>query len=392
MTVGIFNIMRKKLISGLLLIGAGALFADNITSSARIIVDSIAINQGAELKNLLALNGIPWYEQQPFSGQEQVEIFFELAEMPLISKVKCDQFTDRLAEGYLEYFDGKEWLKAPALKKIETPRGVIADVNVEFEPPVKARALRLNILKAIDLDHEVLKLGNWQIDGRLADNKIAFGDSNVTLSTAVPFNTFEMPKTAVIKVDVDNKAKEKRNLKIVAVIQSFFGYPVDTPPIEKLLALAPDGKNSFDISFAAKEQGAYRLDVRVFDADSKTLLDSKRLAFGMRDNEVFEKSAVTPLDQPSNLVKPWRERIRERGTIWGADITQGMSGNGRTPGNLIFKTLKEAGGTEVYCALAYHDFEPMPGVYNFAYFDAVVQSAQKNNLDITLGVWIWDFQ
>ena len=47
MTVGIFNIMRKKLISGLLLIGAGALFADNITSSARIIVDSIAINQGA---------------------------------------------------------------------------------------------------------------------------------------------------------------------------------------------------------------------------------------------------------------------------------------------------------------------------------------------------------
>ena len=384
--------MLKKFISGLLIIGAGCLFADNITSSARVIIDSIAINKGTELKNLLPLNGAPWYEQQPFSGKERVEIFFEGAEMPLISKVKCDQFTDRLAEGYLEYFDGKEWIKAPPLKKIETPRGVIADVNIEFNPPVKARAMRLNVLKTIDLDHEVLRLGNWQINGRTADKRIAFGDSMVTLSTAVPFNTFEMPEPAVIKVDVENKAKEKRNLKVVAVIQSFFGYPVDTPPIGKLLSLASGEKTSFNIAFAAKEQGPYRVDVRIFDNDHNALLDSSRLAFGVRDPEVFKKSIVTPLDKPGSPVKTWRGRIQERGTIWGADVTQGMSGNGRTPGDLIFKTLKEAGGTEVYCALAYHDFEPMPGVYNFAYFDSVVKSAQNNNLDITLGVWIWDFQ
>ena len=42
--------------------------------------------------------------------------------------------------------------------------------------------------------------------------------------------------------------------------------------------------------------------------------------------------------------------------------------------------------------LRYSDFEPLPGVYNFEYYDHMVRYADRYGLGLEAGLWWWDFQ
>lgn len=382
--------MKQQLFSLLML--SASLWADDITPSARIVVNEISINKSREVPGLVSPGGFQWQEKTPFTPGETAELWFEGKEMPTVSALRCSQASDRLADARLEYFDGREWKKGPALPVVKTDRGEEIKVDVKFSPAVRARALRLTVLKTRDYDHEVLKLGNWQIEGRTADKGRTFADVSLRLFTDAPFNTFDLPGKGIIRAELGNRSQEKRTLKAVMTFQTYFGAETGVPPSMRELTLQPGESRKLEFEFTGKEQGPCRANLAVYDAETQMPYDIKRIAFGMRDRQVFEHSAVAPLDKPGLPVKSWQARIAEKGTVWGADVTQGMGGGGRMPGDRIFRELKQAGATEVYCALAYHDFEPMPGVYHFAYFDHIVRAAARNGLDVTLGVWTWDFE
>lgn len=382
--------MKRKFLFLMLL--SAALQAENISSSARIIVHDISINKGNDVPGLLATGGIPWQESTPFTPGEAVELWFEGKGLPQISALRCEQYSDRIADAALEYFDGTSWKKsALVFPTVKTERGEEKKIDLTFSPALKARALRIRILKTRDYDHEVLKLGNWRIEGTLPDRNNTFSDLSLKLFTNAPFNTFDLPGKGVIQAEVKNKSAQTKELDAVMVFHSYFGMKAASLPVTRKLTLAPGEKQTLAFDFNGKEQGPYRASLFLRDAETKMPYDIKRLAFGMRDKQMFEHAKVTPLDKPGLPVKSWQERIREKGTIWGADVTQGMAGGGKIPGDRIFRDLKRAGATEVYCALSYHDFEPMPGVYHLAYFDYIVRAAERNGLDVTLGVWVWDF-
>ena len=375
-----------------LMLLSAVLQAEDITSSARIVVRNISINKGGEVPGLLPTGGIPWQETTPFTPGETAEVWLEGEEIPLISSLRCDQFADRIADASLEYFDGTSWKKSNhPLPAVKTDRGEEKKVNLTFSPALKARALRIRINKTRDYDHEVLKLGNWRIEGTLSDRKKSFSDLSLKLFTNAPFNTFDLPGKGVIQAEIKNTSSQSRTLDAIMNFRTYFGRDIGIAPVSRRLTLAPGEQRNMTFEFAGTEQGPYRASLLLRDAETKMPYDIKRIAFGMRDRELFEHSKVTPLDKPGRPVKSWQERIREKGTIWGADVTQGMAGGGKIPGERIFRDLKQGGASEVYCALSYHDFEPMPGVYHFAYFDYIVRTAERNGLDVTLGVWVWDF-
>ena len=382
--------MKRNLFFLMLL--SAVLQAEDITSSARIVVHNISINKGKEIPGLLPTGGISWQEHTPFTPGETAEVWFEGGKMPEITAIRCEQYSDRIADAELEYFDGNAWKKSDRnLPAVKTERGEEKKIDLVFSPALKARAIRLRILRTRDYDHEVLKLGNWRIEGRLPDRNKTFADLSLTLSTNTPFNTFDLPGKAVIRAEIKNKSTQTRTLDAVMTFRTYFGTETGVPSAKRKLTLVPGEKQNLTFEFNGKEQGPYQASLALCDSESKMPYEIKRIAFGMRDRQMFEHSKVPPLDKPGLPVRSWRERVREKGTIWGADVTQGMAGGGKIPGERIFRDLKRSGATEVYCALAYHDFEPMPGVYHFAYFDHIVRTAARNGLDVTLGVWVWDF-
>ncbi len=382
----------KRTLFSLLLLSSALLLAEDLSSSARIVVHDISINKGKPVPGLLPLRGIPWQEKTPFTPGETAELWLEGEKMPQISALRCEQYSDRIADASLEYFDGRSWKKSNLpFPTIKTERGEEKKINLTFSPALPARALRIRIRKTRDYDHEVLKLGNWRIEGTLPDRKISFDDFSLKLFTAAPFNTFDLPGRGVLQAEIRNNSARTGKVDAVMTFQTYFGGETGTSPIVRKLTLAPGEKRTLIFEFNGKEQGPYRASLLLRDPKTKMPFDIQRLAFGMRDKAVFERSEIVPLDKPGLPVKSWRERIREKGTIWGADVTQGMAGGGKIPGDRIFRELQQGGATEVYCALSYHDFEPMPGVYHFDYFDRVVRTAARNGLDITLGVWVWDF-
>ena len=102
--------MKRKFLFLMLL--SAALQAENISSSARIIVHDISINKGNDVPGLLATGGIPWQESTPFTPGEAVELWFEGKGLPQISALRCEQYSDRIADAALEYFDGTSWKKS----------------------------------------------------------------------------------------------------------------------------------------------------------------------------------------------------------------------------------------------------------------------------------------
>ena len=60
-----------------LMLLSAVLQAEDITSSARIVVRNISINKGEEVPGLLPTGGIPWQETTPFTPGETAEVWLE---------------------------------------------------------------------------------------------------------------------------------------------------------------------------------------------------------------------------------------------------------------------------------------------------------------------------
>ncbi|MFZ2654671.1 MAG: beta-galactosidase [Victivallales bacterium] len=384
--------MKNILVALALLAPLGISADENIGGQASILTDDVSVNKGQASDLLQPVSKGAWEEMNCFSGQQTAEIWFNAKEAPTISHVACAQSFDLLQKGCLEYWDGGQWQKLVELPVSINKRGLeSASTDIKLQTPVSARAVRIVMDKIADLDHSTLNLRGWNIQGVPGKGGILYDPSDLTLACKAEFNTFDLPGPAVVEVKIQNKSGAASKFKADLIWETFSGYPVDAPAAVEHFEVGKDGVRTLSAKLAVSTQGPYRLTVKLYDEERGVLVAAKRIVVGLRDPKIFASGTVAPLDQPGREILSFEDRLKRNGTIWGADVTQGMSGSGRKPGEGLFKKLKSAGGEETFTVLSYHDFEPLPGVYNLAYFDHVVGMARNSGMGLTVGVWWWDF-
>ena len=134
-----------------------------------------------------------------------------------------------------------------------------------------------------------------------------------------------------------------------------------------LLRLGPGETGHYRLAMRGKQPGPYIGVVTVSDATGPRARQA--LIVGLRDPEIAAGNrAPEPFRSPAarrgETVPAWPELLERRGALWASDISHCIGGR-RTPDEHYFAKVAADGAELAMAITSYHDFEPLPGVYNF---------------------------
>ena len=360
---------------------AASVVADNITSKAWMLKDERQVN-GAQAYDIYhPVNSLPfWKNIAPMSGSVAVSVWFPVASEVSVSGVQCHSQYERF-NATMQLWEGGRWNDVGKAKKI----------FFRPKPPVKTHLLRFILSDITNKDHDCLGLLNWRIDGS-APGKALYAHADMSLSCDAKDNTFDLGTPAKLKVSVADKTALVRKFKLTASLISYQGSVIVPEKVIKTFSLGKDAVEDTSITFKHDVQGPYLVTAFLYDDVTGILLAAKRIMIGFRDPAMFAEGTIAEFTSGyDGKVMSIDERIAEKGTIFSADATQSVTGRGRQPGDAYFNKIASVGGEMLMSILRYSDFEPLPGVYNFEYFDYMVKKAGKYGLGLEAGLWWWDF-
>lgn len=385
--------MKKFIFTGFLIVAVlGNLSAapQRITGKALLLTDKIALNNGKEYPILAppsAENG--WEDTTPFTTPDYVDLYFPFAAPAQISSVKFKTIFDSILAGELQAIVDGQWQTLSKLESTVKDRNKV--FNISLAKPILTNHLRLVINDVSNIDHDVLKIVDWNIEGEIPQQPALFDSKDLVLDCAAEDNVFDLPDSAKIQMLLKNSSLQDFKGKVEVKWETYNGFATGVPNNAYDIDLAPGKDQKIELGFAFKQQGCFRATAYLYTQDGKIMLAAKRIMFGLRDKKLFEAGEIAEfMPQPEKVVS-LDERYRKNSTLWGADITQSNLGN-RIPGEFFFKKISDAGGELVMSYLRYSEFEPLPGVYNFDSFDNLIRNARKYNLGLNMGLWWWDFR
>ncbi len=370
--------MIKVFMAGLLLVTMAAplVRADNITAKARIPRDMREVNQGRAYDIFLPANARPeWRNMQPMTGRVSFRLYFPVAGDVTVKSIKAAS----------RYESAKVMLLASKKGKLEK-LGQKNKLNFNLKSPVEAKEFFFVLDDITNKDHDVLQYLNWRIEGK-ASGSLLFNPDDLKLTCNAEDNTVELNEPVKLRVQVNDRLKKVKSLRLMSDMISYQGKEVCHLRQEKIFS----GNCDMQLEYKVNSQGPYFVTVYLYDGYS-SLVAAKRIIVGVRDRKLFETGEVKEFKSGSPVpVMSVDDIIKHKGTIFSADATQSLTGRGKQPGEAYFKKIKAAGGEMLMSFLRYSDFEPLPGVYNFEYFDHMVKYAGRYGLGLEAGLWWWDF-
>lgn len=365
-----------------------------LNAYARLLLDDTAVNQGAALDLLVPLAAKPWSNPAPFATTPaNAEIWFPTLQAPHIASLAWTTRYDAVGTVQVQQWDGATWQNVTELPVTVDARGLRrAAQSVVFSPPLVTRGLRLRLSDIANCDHDVLQIADWLIQGAADAGAQLFASTGLEVSTTATFNSVDLPAAVPVVVSLRSGGLATALRVEVACTTpggADAGLPVQTWNCDLHGDTAAPVVHPLSLAFPV--QGPYAVTVSVWDRERGVRLAVKRLLVGVRDPALAGDGVVEPLEPPGPPQPSLSERIAQQGTIWGCELTQCTLGLRRIPGESAFRTIKAAGGEQVFTVMRYEDFEPLPGVYNLATFDRLVEQASATGLGLTLGFWRWDF-
>ncbi|HEY3376224.1 MAG TPA: beta-galactosidase [Armatimonadota bacterium] len=363
-------------------------WAANIASQGRVLVDEVIINEGKSCEQLPPINSRPWADPTPFTSPDTVELWFPYLEPATINGIRCTALFDFMEGGMVQAWDGVRWTDVAPLPVLKTRKD--RSVKVTFAKPVTTHALRLFITKVGNADHDRLQLTDFNIDGTLPKAEALYNPKDVSLACDAKYNVFDLPNPARVQVTVGNSLGTIERFRMKVAWTNNYLEPAGTQDLEETFTLAKGQTRAWTPTLSLPVQGPYVATVSLFDPARNVLLARQRLLVGLRDARIFEQGIVEPLDQPGQPIMPFRARLQQMGTIWGTELSQAvLTSLNRRPGEEAFATLKLAGCDMVDAFIDYSLVEPLPGVYNFNYFDHMVRMTKQYGLGLNIAPWRW---
>lgn len=353
-------------------------YAENISNYVMILRDERLVNNGKAFELLKPANAVPfWQNKFPMSGKAELNIWFPVSEPVMLSSIRAESRYEKATAAMLSS-NGQKF------------KFIHKSGNLEFylKPPLSTNALRFDLTNISNYDHGVLTYSDAKSPG-----KLLYKNDDIKLKCAAKFNVFDLTDPIKLEVQVSDSIKLVKKFKLFMDMRTFQGTIVKQKSEIKYFSLVKKNKLKIPFEFLYNRQGPYFVTVHLYDDERKILLSAKRIIIGIRNPELLSKGNVKEFKSLSkDEIISIDERLKRNSTIWSADATQGVTGRGRQPGEVYFKKIKSGGGEMLMSYLRYSDFEPLPGVYNFEYFDHMVKNAGKHGLGLNLGLWWWDFR
>ncbi|HEY3333506.1 MAG TPA: beta-galactosidase [Capsulimonadaceae bacterium] len=363
--------------------------AANIAPSAYLVHDYVAVNEGRACDQYLPIASRPWEDNKPFVEPVAAEIWFPYAHPPTVKGISFWAQFDTPQTGEIQAWNGVSWA---TVGKLPVVTGRVSGVRrVVFDTPVTTSGVRVLITKVGNTDHDVLHLTGFDIQGDLTATTKLYDPNDLAITCAAKWNVFDLPTAPRVDVAIGNSVGGTTRLRVVSSWANTYGDPVGTSDTTERMDLAKGASKSFAMTLPAKEQGLYCATVSVYDDSRGILLARKRILVGSRDPKIFDAGIVPSFEPAGKTIVPYAQHLKELGCLWTAELAQCPSSLVRRPGEPAFQVLKKAGTDVVGAFFCYNDFEPLPGVYNFAYFDWMVTQANRNKLGLDVGLWRWEF-
>ena len=378
-----FRINRFLLILAMLPISAAA---ENLTDSSLLLVDKAAINGGksfslaAPPKNRVH----QWQTRTPHALKEEIIVSFPFENGILLDRIQARSRAEYPQKVELQVWDGSKWVsKANA-----------SSLNFTFKQPLPALALKFVCTGMGKRDHEPFFFDNWKIEGRAAGRQLPL-KGYLSLSTRAKNNVFDLPSPVTADCAVKNPDGKADEFLLEIRYRNYIGETI-APPEFKTISLKSGETRKFQIKYQPKQQGPIVIEVYLKKGKKLQLAAAEALLVGSRDpklasGETSPEPYRSPAMKRGERIRSWRERHASDGALWGADATQTILFSGRRIQPEFFEKMRKAGAEILMTFLTFHDFEPLPGVYNFAAFDHLVENAGKNHMGLEMGIWYWDW-
>lgn len=366
-----------------------AVGAENLAAKGYLVHNFVSINEGKACNQYLPVATQPWEDNTPFSQPVMADIWFPYTQPATINSISFWAQFDVPRKGEIQAWSGTEWKTVGQLPTMSgRPAG---SRTVKFEHPVITSALRILVTQIGNTDHDVLHLTAFNIQGDPPAGAKLYDPEDLTLSCASKWNVFDIGTPATVDVSIGNTAGATNRFRVVSSWTNTYDDTAGQPETTENIVIEKGATHTFRMSLKAREQGPYCANVSIYTDQRNILLAKQRILVGVRDPKIFDAGEVTPFEPATKPIVPYAQHLKECGCIWTAELCQCPSCLYRRPSDEAFHVLKHAGTDVIGAFLCYNDFEPLPGVYNFAYFDWMVKVANRNHLGLDAGLWRWEF-
>ena len=372
--------MKTIVLSFFITLLSGSVLGANLVKQARVLRDIRSINKGKAYELLLPPL---WSNTRPMTGKATVELWFPMSRPVQLNALRAKNIFELAKMDALVRNSNGKYVKAGSGSKLQ----------FKFKPPVKTNAIRFELSNISNRDHGVLQYRAWKVIGSLDGGKLLFKSDDFSLNCDAKDNTFELPDKIELTATIKDSTKLVKRFRVTAALWKFHGTVVKPEHLVAKFSLKNGETKKLPVEFKHHEQGPYFVTVYLYDAERNILLSAKRIIAGLRDSKLFASGNVKPYASgyDSKLI-PFNERMKQNKVLWEADGAHCMSARGVKPGQEFFAKLKDGGADIIMGYMRYSEFEPLPGVYNFDYFDHMVKQAGKYKLGLNLGMWWWDFK
>ncbi|MFA6290391.1 MAG: beta-galactosidase [Victivallales bacterium] len=317
----------------------------------------------------------PWILEAWFPGDAPVSI----------SRVSARSGTRIVTRWSIQLWEGGS---DGAWRTIASCSGEGKPMEAKFAP-VMVRGVRLIIEESKGSAWGSLLMSEFHVFGPEQELKIIPDTQKaLTLSTAKDMNIFKIGEPILVKAEILNTDKGmERKFNVKGEWLDYYLRPV-APEQAYPLSLRAGSKKTLDFSFTPKEQGAYfcRVSLRMDGA----LVNQSLILCGSRDPDILKN--VKPFRALKPLGEPSPEALTGEGKIlWSTEMYHQSSHPHFLPGPDHFREIRKAGGNFICPMPTWSAVEPLPGIYNFAYYDNCLRLAEEFGLRIEFGLWNYNF-
>lgn len=350
--------------------------------------DFAQINGGKPYDLLLPADRQPFACRVPFAAGQELVIRFPYRDGAELTAISAEALYESAGIVRIQQLDEQgEWRDLATADQF----------RFRFALPVRTRALRVLFSEITNRDHDTLQFNQFKAEGRGLGPKQE-NNGLLALSCNAPDNVFDLSpwyrpdRLPEIAAAVTNPDAEPHTFTVRGEFRHYAGGVAETAE-PALLRLGPGETGHYRLAMRGKQPGPYIGVVTVSDATGPRARQA--LIVGLRDPEIAAGNrAPEPFRSPAarrgETVPAWPELLERRGALWASDISHCIGGR-RTPDEHYFAKVAADGAELAMAITSYHDFEPLPGVYNFKWADRMVAMAGRNRMGLEFGLWHWDF-
>jgi hypothetical protein len=261
-----------------------------------------------------------------------------------------------------------------------TQSGNLAKANWSARP---AYGLAIELEEVSDNDHSGIVIEDIRIYATRKSDPSPL--PKLSLSSQQPDNVFNLGDKVLVEYALSGNTPAEADLELSWRWDNFINDPVD---VGGKFSVMPGDEGS--IGWTPHEQGPYLFKMRLTNKATGSVLAESWLLVGVRDPNF---PASVPPRCPEVVQEDFQAKLSpvDSDIFWSTEFYHRLLDAQYNGQGIPYEKIREAGFNTLSLFQNIAWFEPLPGVYNFATLDHMLDKCERAGLMTELGLWRWDF-